>query len=455
MLAIGIILYLMVTLLISYFAMKKVKNSNDFIKAGANLGFPLSTAAFFATWFGAETILAAPTAFYDLGWIGLFEEPIGAAFCLIFTGLFLSKKLYNLGFISLGDLYKSKYGIKVEKLASLIMAVTFLGWEAAQLSALALLIQMIFNISFINSLILSTFIVMVYSLMGGMWSISFTDFIQAIIIIIALISIFIFVYLSVNQPVISDIKWPESTKTRLNPIKLLNAILIIGLGSIPSQDLYQRLISAKDAKVAKYSSMFGGLFYLLIGFLPIAILVVFVSNNPDFQVNGENVIPSLIANLNHPYLEILFYGALMSAILSSASSGLLAPSTLIAENLFPSRKGNISLKKIRTVMIFWAILSFGVANLGENIFTLVGLASSISLVALFCPLIMALFYKKHSPLAAILSLGTGLISWLFLTYFSPDSPIELLALAFSFLFYFIGFYISKLPFMFRVFKRLD
>ncbi len=455
MLALGILLYLLITLLISYFAMKKVKNTNDFIKAGANLGFPLSTAAFFATWFGAETILAAPSAFYELGWIGLFEEPIGAAFCLIFTGYFLSKKLYSLGYISLGDLYKSTYGSKVEKLASLIMAITFLGWEAAQLSALALLIQMIFNISFFYSLFFSTLIVLLYSLMGGMWSISYTDFIQAIIIIFALISILIFLYFNENQLNISDIKWPDSTKTSPNLIKILNAILIIGLGSIPSQDLYQRLISAKNDKIAKYSSIFGGLFYLIIGVLPIAILMIFVSNNPTFQINGENVIPSLIASLDQPYIEILFYGALISAILSSASSGLLAPSTLISENLFPSRKGNISLKKIRTVMFCWALLSFVVANFGENIFTLVGLASSISLVALFCPLIMALFYKKHSPLAAILSLGTGLISWLFLTYFSPDSPIELLALAFSFLFYFIGFYISKLPFMFRVFKRLD
>lgn len=455
MLAFGVIVYLFITLIISFFAMKKVNNSNDFIKAGANLGLPLSTAAFFATWFGAETILAAPPAFYENGLLAFFEEPIGAAFCLIFTGFFLSKKLYGLGFISLGDLYKSAYGTKIEKMASLIMAITFLGWEAAQLSALALLLQMIFNLSFINALIISTLIVLIYSLMGGMWSISYTDFIQAIIIILSLFIILIVIYFDNNTGENISIPLPESINHTKNPLDIINALMIIGLGSIPSQDLYQRLISAKNERVAKKSAISGGIIYLVIGLLPILILLVYLSKNPEFVVNGENAIPQLISQLNQPWIEILFYGALISAILSSASSGLLAPSTLIAENLFPSRKGDISLMKIRLVMIFWALLSLIVAVLGNSIFILVGLASSVSLVALFCPLIMALFYKKHSGLAAFLSIFSGLIIWLVLHRINEENPNELIALGFSFIFYFVGLLKFKSPFMLRVLKWFD
>ncbi|MCU0420983.1 MAG: sodium:solute symporter, partial [Cyclobacteriaceae bacterium] len=92
MLLASIVVYLLATLAIGYWASRKVKTSGDFMLAGRSLPMVLSASALFATWFGSETVFGASSEFLKGGVLGVIEDPFGAALCLLLFGLFFARK---------------------------------------------------------------------------------------------------------------------------------------------------------------------------------------------------------------------------------------------------------------------------------------------------------------------------------------------------------------------------
>ena len=124
----------------------------------------------------------------------------------------------------------------------------------------------------------------------------------------------------------------------------------------------------------------------------------------------------LILLYSHPAVQVLFFGALLSAILSTASGAMLAPATVIGENLIKPLAKDISdtslLRVMRISVVFVAIVTTIMALMRGNIYELVGESSSFSLVSLFIPLIAGIYWKRASPQGAVLSMITGLLVWL-------------------------------------------
>lgn len=120
-----IIAYLVLTLMVGFWAARRVKNSGDYLNAGRRIPLFMSSAALFALWFGSETIFGASSEFAQNGLLGVVEDPFGGALCLLLFGLIFSRKLYRMKLVTLGDLYRNRYGQKVELLASVAMLFTF------------------------------------------------------------------------------------------------------------------------------------------------------------------------------------------------------------------------------------------------------------------------------------------------------------------------------------------
>ncbi|MBL0102270.1 MAG: hypothetical protein IPP49_21375 [Saprospiraceae bacterium] len=142
----AIIIYFLLTLGIGFYASRRVHNAGDFINAGRNLHPALNTAALFALWFGSETVFGASSEFAKHGIRGIIEDPLGGVLCLLLVGFFFSKKLYRLNLYTIGDLFRRSYGPKVEKLSTVLMIVSFIGYAAAQIVALGLLMQTLLDI---------------------------------------------------------------------------------------------------------------------------------------------------------------------------------------------------------------------------------------------------------------------------------------------------------------------
>src|SRR5690606_7697491 len=162
-------------------ATRLVLTSGDFINASRRLPFLLSSMALFALWYGSETVFGASSEFMQHGLIGVIEDPFGGFLCLLLFGLFLVRPLYRLNILTLGDLFRQRYGAHVESVAAFCMILTFVGYIAAQLIALSRLFESVFGLTQNQGLLLSAAIVTAYTSAGGMWAVSLTDFVQSLV----------------------------------------------------------------------------------------------------------------------------------------------------------------------------------------------------------------------------------------------------------------------------------
>ncbi len=426
MLLASIIAYLALTVLIGYWASRRVKTSGDFMLAGRSLPIVLSSSALFATWFGSETVFGASSEFLKGGLYSVIEDPFGAALCLVLFGLFFARKLYNMNLLTLGDFFKVRYGPRAELVASVFLAPPYVGYIAAQLVAMGLILNVVTGLAIWQGVVISALVVTFYTYIGGMWAISVTDFIQGIIIIVGLVALAIVLGREAGgvANVLKEVH-PQTFRFLPKPewkevTGYIAAWSVLGLGSIPSQDVFQRSMSSGSASTAVRSCYYAAILYLTVAMLPLFISLCTRHLYPDF-VNGDTQLALPMMVLRHTSLavQILFFGSLLSAIMSTTSSAILAPAAIFSENLVrPLLKEKLTDKQMLlltrgSVLLFSAIATI-MACLRSNIYELVGESSVLSLVTLFAALAFGLYWKKANATGAMLSMVFGFLTWLFL-----------------------------------------
>src|SRR3982751_804936 len=131
--------------------------------AGRSLPILLSSSALFATWFGSETVFGASSEFLRGGLYAVIEDPFGAALCLLLFGLFFARKLYSMNLLTLGDFFKVRYDRKTELVASVFLAPPYLGYIAAQLVAMGLILNAVTGLELWWSVVASSLVVTIYT----------------------------------------------------------------------------------------------------------------------------------------------------------------------------------------------------------------------------------------------------------------------------------------------------
>ncbi len=343
-----VIVYLLITIAIGLIAARRVKNTTDFAIAGRHLPLYMIVTTTFATWFGSETVLGIPAKFIGGGLNGVIEDPFGAGTCLILVGLFFAGKLYRMTLLTISDYYRERYGRVVEVACSLIIMLSYLGWVSAQVTALGLVFNLLSAgaISIPMGMTIGVVSILAYTLFGGMWSVAVTDFIQMIILVCGLAVIAVFagdmaggadkvIDLAVSKDLFKF--WPEPSFHDM--IFFLAAAITMMLGSIPQQDVFQRVMSANSVKSATRGPVIGGVAYILFAFVPMflvasALLIMPEQTATLLKEDPQKVLPTLVLEKMPFVMQVLFFGALLSAIKSTASATLLAPSVTFTENIW-------------------------------------------------------------------------------------------------------------------------
>ncbi len=427
-----IIFYLVVSVVIGLYAATRVHNTADYAVAGRSLPLAVVIATTFATWFGAETVLGVSARFVSGGLGSVVEDPFGASMCLILVGLFFAYKLYQKNLITLGDYYRQRYGRAIEVTCSSIIIMSYLGWVAAQITALGLVFNLLTqgSLSVTAGMIIGTTVVLVYTLYGGMWSVALTDFVQMIVIAIGLIAIAWFAAdLAGGAGKVVDYAVREG-KFRFFPTGGLKewtffvaAAITMMLGSIPQQDVFQRVMSSRSVKIAQRGPVIGGVLYLLFAFIPMFVVTSAVLVMPEtaqalLKDDPQKVLPTLVMERMPLILQVAFFGALLSAIMSTASATLLAPSTTFVENILrnlrPGMSDAATLKAMRISVLAFTVcvLTYAITMQGTSIYEMVSGAYQVPLVGAFVPLVMGLYWKRATTQGAVTSVVLGLGTWL-------------------------------------------
>lgn len=423
MLTLFVIGYIAVTLGIGFWYSRRVKTSSDFVSAGRNLSLVLNSFALFALWYGSETIFGASSVFMEEGVLGVIEDPFGAALCLILFSLIFARKLYRMNLLTLGDLFRNKYGRNVEVISSLFMIISFFGYIAAQLVALGILINTITGLNTTWGIILSAAIVGTYTVVGGMWAISVTDFFQSVVIILGLSWVtYTLIHAAGGLPTVIQSAPPgfytfTPKNTFIEWIKYFSAWSVIGLGSLASQDIFQRMNAAKSERSAVLAGYLGGVLYFLFALLPLIMVLCIRILYPDMQLTDtQRSIPEVIFLHSSMPVQILLYGALISAIFSTCSGAILAPSSLMAENVIRPVFGDRINEKRFLLLLKISVISITAIGLAmalsrKNIYELVGESSILGLVSMLVPMSAALFWKRANARGAVASMVLGFTAW--------------------------------------------
>lgn len=455
MLLLFVILYLLATILLGVWASRRVHNTTDYLLAGRQLPFPMATAVVFATWFGSETLLGASSEFAEKGVLGIIEDPFGASLCLILIGLFFARKLYRLNLLTFGDFYRDRFNRPAEIIASFFLVISYFGWIAAQLVALGIMLKLITGLSLPAGIGIGFVVVVLYTFMGGMWSVSITDFLQTIMIIFGLI--FVTFSVTSQQPwseVVHNLPpdffrfTPRQESGYVDWLNYFGMWITIGLGSVPQQDVFQRVMASRTEKIAVYASFFAAGLYLTVALMPLVLALYASSGRPELlQGDTQLLLPGLILEHSPVWIKILFFGALISAIMSTASGAILAPAAILSENLlrpfFPALSDQQLLRLSRLSVLLVAFASLGFALLRSNIYELVSESSALSLVSLFVPLVAGLYWPGTKARAAILSMIAGMLVWLLGLYLGTLINPMLYGLAASILGLILGNWIWK------------
>lgn len=434
MLLTSILAYLILTIFVGFWASRKVTNSSDFMLAGRSLPLLLGSTALFATWFGSETVFGASSEFLKGGLYGVIEDPFGAALCLLLFGLFFARKLYHMKLLTLGDFFKVKYGRSTELVATVFLAPPYIGYIAAQMVAMGLILNAVAGVELWQGIVVSALVVTVYTCIGGMWAITITDFIQTIIIIGGLLVLAISLGIKAGgvATVLSsvpagDFKFLPAFDFR-EIVGYLAAWAVLGLGSIPSQDVFQRAMSSRSSGVAVWSCYIAAALYLTIAMLPLFISLCIKQLYPD-QITGDTqlALPNMVLMHMSMPVQILFFGSLLSAIMSTTSSAILAPASILSENFVkPLAKHRVSDRRLllitRVGVLIFSALATAMATMRSNIYELVGESSILSLVSLFAPLLFGLYWKGASSTGALLSMVLGILTWIIFEFYVPGWP---------------------------------
>lgn len=442
-LAISVLLYLIAMIPISFYASRFVKGSTDYVLAGRNLPFYMALATVFATWLGSDSILGASSKMAQGGFLEVMADPFGAGLCLVLIGVFFAKKLYALKHLTIGDYFEDRYNRTIGVILSIAITVTYFGWVAAQFVALGLVMHFVFGMSFTMGILVAATIVVVYTYIGGMWSVVMHDLVQTVIIVLGLVVIsaeviYQFGFSSIIAQTPSEFfNITPAENTTHNWLLYLAAWMTIGLGSIPQQDVYQRAMSAKSAKISSWASICGGLLYFTIVLIPLFLGLAARALYPELLMEGADpqmLIPTLIKDHTSIITQVFFYGALLSAIMSTASGALLAPATLVAENIVKpflpaiSDRRLLHLIKVSVLIVAAGAIIMGIQQ--GDIYSLVSNAYSITLVSAFVPLAAGLYWKRANNLGAILSIVFGAVTWQYIEQFTSDFIIPSIILGF-------------------------
>jgi Na+/proline symporter len=458
--------YLALSIVIGLVAARQVHTVNDYVTAGRHLPMAVVLAMVFATWFGAETVLGISATFLEQGFRGLISDPLGASLCLVLFGLIFALPLYRMKLMTLGDFFRIRYDRRVELVISVCIVISYLGWVAAQVTALGLVFNVLSEdaISMNAGMMIGAGVVLLYTLFGGMWSVAATTFVQMIVIVVGLLIVAWTAsdmaggFSSVIAKAAAEGKF--SFLPSLDFVDMLGwiaALVTMALGSIPQQDVFQRVNSSKNETVAVWATTLGGLSYFFFAAVPLFLAYTATIIDPAMTAqlmkdDSQLVLPNLVAKHMPFWIQVVFFGALLSVIMSTASGTLLAPSVTFAENVVRGSMRNMSDRQLLlttriTVVVFTFMVTFYAVITDASIHTMVEHAYRITLAGAFVPLAAGLFWRRASNLGATLSIFFGLGTWLMLEFSGADMIVEpqLIGLLFSLAGMILGSYISPNP----------
>lgn len=416
-----VLLYVAAMLALGWYGMRRAKTREDYLVAGRNLGpgFYLGTMA--ATVLGGASTIGTVRLGYVHGLSG-FWLCAALGLGIIGISLFLAKPLLKLKIYTVTQVLERRYNPTARHASAAIMLVYALMIGATSTIAIGTVMQVLFGLPFWVSILVGGGIVVAYSTIGGMWSLTFTDIVQFLIMTIGLV--FILMPLSISDAGGWDAlvaKLPESyfSLTAIGWDTIITYFLIYFFGIFIGQDIWQRVFTARSEKVAKVAGSAAGIYCILYGLAAALIGMAAKVLLPELD-NVNNAFASIVQVSLPDGIRGLVIAAALAALMSTASAGLLAASTTAAQDLWPLLSGRTgeegSANENRVFTLLLGVIVLGIALVVSDVISALTLAYNLLVGGMLIPLLGAIYWKRASTLGAIASMALGSLTAAFFMY---------------------------------------
>ena len=414
----GILGYVVIQFAIGAWVSRRITSEQDYILAGRSLGPGLVAFSVFATWFGAEAIVASAGEIYTKGLAGALTDPFGYGLAAVAVGLGLAMPLWRRGIVTYADMVRGRYSPAVEKLFVIMLVPGSVLWAAAQIRAFGQILGSTSGMEVATAILVAAVLVGAYSVVGGLLADAVTDVVQGIAVIIGLVVLTVFVAGALGGVGTGLARLEPARLVFLGgddgPLAKIEKLAVVICGSLVAVELVSRFLGARTATIAGYGTAAGGLMYLVMGLLPLFLGLVGPLLIKDLA-EPEQIVPKLAEAYLPPLAYALFVGALVSAILSVVHAALHAPASQLAHNVilrfWPHLSPAGRLRTVRVSVLALSIVAWLLATSVETIKELVELASAFGSAGAVVVALFGLFTRFGGPWAALATLVAGSLVW--------------------------------------------
>ena len=418
---------------IGYWASRRVAQEDDYLVAGRRLGAGVAGFSLFITWFGAESILGSSAAIHTGGLSGGRADPLGYGLSLLLFGAFFAARLWRTGSMTLADVFRSRYGRSAERVAAFVLIPPSVLWSAAQIRALGQILSFQTPIGLETAIVVATVVAVLYTYLGGLLGDVWTDLLQGTLVVIGLYATLLLL--------VGDLGgWAEAI-AQIEPEQLAlvapdesvlaraNVWLVPVIGALIAQESVSRVLGCQSAGAAKRAALIAGACYLTLGAVPV--LLGLLGAHSDLPLShGESFLPELAHFTLPTWGYVLFVGAIVSVILSTIDSSLLAIGAIAARNLFAERAETHDPERglftARLFVILAGVLGCVIALSADSIYDLVLEADSLGTAGIVVITVAALFTRWGGPMSATATLIIALVSSASAKYiFNYEAPFLL------------------------------
>ncbi|KON67862.1 sodium:solute symporter [Peribacillus butanolivorans] len=406
-----IIVYMAAMIGIGLYAKTKIKDSNDYHLAGRRLGPIMLAGTLAATEIGGGSSIGVASKAYG-------EWGLSAGWYVVSAGIgillvsFIAPLMRKTMATTVPEIIGRRYGKSSYAFSSILSVIASVALAAVQITATATIVHVLTGFNLTWAILISGIGVVFYTYLGGMWSVTLTDFVQFFIIVFGFAIAVPFALSSAGgfDTVISNIPPEQLGFTKIGWKTILGLIVLYFMTFSTGQEAVQRYYSARNEKTAVIGSLLCGILMSVYAFIPALLGLIALSAFPNIDAN--NALATVSVELLPPLIAGLLLSGVISATLSSASGNLLAVASVYVKDIHgPILKKSVQneLKLSKSLVVLSGLLAIGISLFSQQIIPLLVFAFTIRSTGPFAAYILGLMWDKVTPNAGFYSIITGTI----------------------------------------------
>ena len=420
-----VVFYLLVMLFIGWYSSKKITSNTDFMVAGRRLGPFLMAGTLAATEIGGGSSLGVVQQ-------GMQNHGISAAWYISTMGFdfviltFLAPKFRAATVKTVPEYFRRRYGKSAGLVTAIIMLLPLIGLTAGQFIASSVILSTMLGISYKTAVIIVAVVVTIYSIMGGLWSVTLTDFIQVFLIIIGMIIAVPFAMRLAGGwgNVVANV--PAETFNMFkgySPMAVISLTIMYVATFTVGQEAVSRYYAARDGKAAKQGSILAAIINFIYAFIPAVLGIITLAlinmgkfNAEDFaDVGARYALPVLAMEAMPAVICGLLFAGIISATMSSSDSDLLGAGSIFANDIYravlkPDATSEDVMKVTKIVMAIVGVVSMFIALFNtSSLVNLLMFCFTLRAAGAFFPYVLGHYWTGASLAGTIASLISGSI----------------------------------------------